>query len=362
MKKNFKNFYKGKRILITGHTGFKGGWLSLWFLQLGADVAGYALEPSTDPNLYDILGLRHRMLSVNGDVRDVKSVQTLFKDFKPEIVIHMAAQSLVRHSYEDPVGTFETNVMGTVNILEACRKLSFVRSIVVVTSDKCYENHGKNRPYKETDPMGGHDPYSSSKGCAELVTRAYLRSFFAPEKYGKDHKIAVASVRAGNVIGGGDWNKDRIIPDCIKAILNNKNIVIRYPEAVRPWQHVLEPLYGYLLLVKKLYEDGPVFSGPWNFGPGAKNEKSVKWVVEKTHVLWESGLTWKIDSQRQPHESVCLRLDSKKAGSLLGWRPQIELTSALKKTVEWYKAWQNNFDMYEYSLKQIENYMNGKKV
>ncbi len=362
MKSNLEDFYSGKKILVTGHTGFKGGWLSLWLLKLGADVAGYALEPATDPNLYEIFGLRNRMASVIGDVRNRETVRALFRNFQPEIVIHMAAQSLVRHSYQDPVTTFETNVMGTVNILEVCREWSFVRSVVNVTSDKCYENHGENRPYREIDPVGGHDPYSSSKGCAELVTRAYLRSFFAPEKYGKDHKIALASVRAGNVIGGGDWSKDRIIPDCVNAILGHKNLMIRYPEAIRPWQHVLEPLYGYLLLAKKLYEDGPVFSGPWNFGPGQKNEKPVKWVVEKVNELWGGELSWEIESQRQPHESVSLRLDSSKAESLLGWHPQMELTSALSETVDWYKAWQTKQNMREYSLNQIENYMGGKRA
>ena len=251
MNEDLKNFYKDRRVLVTGHTGFKGGWLSLLLLKLGANVAGYALEPSTDPNFYD-LGLNKKMGSNFNDVRDRKALQDFFKKFQPEIVIHMAAQALVRPSYQDPVTTYETNVMGTVNVLETCRETLSVRSILVITSDKCYENQGENRPYIETDRMGGFDPYSSSKGCAELVTAAYLKSFFATEKYGKDHQIAMASARAGNVIGGGDWSKDRIIPDCVKAVLRNESLVIRYPEAIRPWQHVLEPLYGYLLLAKSL--------------------------------------------------------------------------------------------------------------
>lgn len=357
MNRELKNFYKGKRVLVTGHTGFKGGWLSLWLLKLGADVAGYALKPSATPNLHEILGLQKRMKSVIADVRDKSRLRSLFKEFRPEIVIHMAAQALVRRSYEDPVTTFETNIMGTVNVLEACRKSSSVRSIINVTSDKCYENHGKNIAYRETDPMGGHDPYSSSKGCSELVTAAYLRSFFND----KDRKTALASVRAGNVIGGGDWSKDRIIPDCVRAVLNNESLALRYPQAVRPWQHVLDPLCGYLLLAKKLYKDELAFSGAWNFGPRKRNEKSVQWIVEKVNELWDGRLSVEVEKQRQPHESICLRLNSKKSESLLGWRPKMELAFALKETVEWYKSWQKNQDMWEYSLNQVENYMSEKR-
>lgn len=359
MISTLKKFYKDKKILLTGHTGFKGGWLSIWLLNLDANITGYALNPTQDPNLYKILGLKNKMRSEIGDVRDKARVQSLFKNFRPEIVIHMAAQSLVRYSYQKPVETYETNVLGAVNILEACRKSSSVRSVVIVTSDKCYENKGENKPYKETAPLGGYDPYSSSKGCAEIVTAAYQRSFFAAEKYGRDHKTGLASARAGNVIGGGDWSKDRLIPDCIKAILHNEPLIIRYPQSVRPWQHVLEPLYGYLLLAKKLYEDGPSFAGPWNFGPGKKNEKPVKWILEKINELWDGKLDWEIEPQQQPHESAYLRLNSKKAQSLLGWKPQSELTSALEKTVDWYKACQNKLNMPEYSLNQIKNYMRG---
>ncbi|MBI5024574.1 MAG: CDP-glucose 4,6-dehydratase [Candidatus Omnitrophica bacterium] len=361
MKKTLKNFYKGKRVLLTGHTGFKGGWLSLWLLKLGANVGGYALKPSSNSGLYKVLGLERRMESVTGDVRNKKEVQSLFKEFRPEIVIHMAAQALVRRSYEDPVTTLETNIMGTVNVLEACRNFPSVRSIINVTSDKCYENHGRNRAYRENDPMGGHDPYSSSKGCSELVTAAYIRSFFNPQKYGKDHKTALASVRAGNVIGGGDWSKDRIIPDCVRAVLSSESLVIRYPQAIRPWQHVLEPLYGYLLLAKKLYQNGPAFSGAWNFGPRKKSEKPVKWIVEEVNELWDGRLSVEVEKQRQPHESICLRLNSKKSESLLGWHPKMELAYALKETVEWYKAWHKNQDMWGYSVNQVENYMSEKR-
>jgi len=356
MRQKPERFYKGKRVLVTGHTGFKGGWLSLWLLKFGAQVTGYALKPAPGPNFFNILNLRNHMHSVTGDIRDKKKLQLFFKDFKPEIVIHMAAQSLVRQSYQDPIMTYETNVMGTVNVLNICREFSGVRAIVNVTSDKCYENQGKNKSYKETDSMGGFDPYSSSKGCAELVTTAYQKSFFAKEKYNKDHRAAIASARAGNVIGGGDWNKDRLIPDCIRVIFGKENLVIRYPNAIRPWQYVLEPLYGYLLLAMRLYEDGPTFSGPWNFGPGKKNEKTVKWILEKFKESWD-GFSWEIEVQPQPHESASLRLNSYKAESLLGWHPKLGLVKALKETVQWYQAWHDKVDMNALSLNQIKNYM-----
>jgi len=358
---DLKFFYKNKKILITGHTGFKGSWLSLWLLNLEANIAGYSLNPNTSPNLHDVLGLHNKMVNVVGDVRDKDCLQSFVQDFQPEIVIHMAAQALVRESYEDPVTTYETNVMGTVNILEVCRECSFVRSVVIVTTDKCYANYGGDESFKETDPMGGHDPYSSSKGCAELVVAAYQASFFSSEKYGSDHKIGLASVRAGNVIGGGDWNQDRLIPDCVKAIFNNEDLIIRYPQAIRPWQHVLEPLYGYLLLAKRLYEEGCDFSGPWNFGPENENEKSVKFVIEKIYELWGGGYSWKLDPQQQPYEASTLRLDSQKAKSLLDWHSRLELASALSETVQWYKAWEKGNDMYAFSLIQIEDYCKDKK-
>lgn len=361
MREFLKTFYTNKKVLITGHTGFKGAWLSLWLLDLGAEVAGYALAPDTDPNLYDILGLGRRVNSFIGDVRDRERLRSFVSDFRPEIVIHMAAQPLVRCSYEDPVLTYETNVMGTVNVLEVCRDVSTIKAIINVTSDKCYQNHGENRPYFENDPMGGHDPYSSSKGCSELITGAYLRSFFPPEGYAIKHKTALASARAGNVIGGGDWSMDRLLPDCIKAILANKDIVIRYPDAVRPWQYVLEPLYGYLLLAKKLYEDGSPFSGPWNFGPGEKNEKPVKWIVDKLDELWEGGIKWGISEASQPYEAAYLRLDSNKALSSLGWESSMDLSRTLLETVEWYKTWAAKEDMYEYSLGMLRAFMTGNQ-
>jgi len=357
MKYPFGGFFKGKKILITGHTGFKGAWLSIWLKMLGADLAGYALKPSTEPSLFDILGLSKMMQSKTGDVRNRSSLNAFLREFRPEIIFHMAAQSLVRPSYLDPISTYETNVMGTVNLLDACRALPSIKAIVNVTSDKCYENHGGNAPYKEADPMGGHDPYSSSKGCAELVSNAYRRSYFNQDNYGKKHNIALASVRAGNVIGGGDWSEDRLIPDVIRAYQNKQLLALRYPDAVRPWQYVLEPLYGYLMLAKRLYEDGPDFSGAWNFGPGKKNEKPVRWIVENINKFLGGTLPWEADLTTQPHESEYLRLDSKKAGSLLGWHSRMDLTSALSETVEWYKVWREKQDMYKYSVNQINSYI-----
>jgi len=356
MTDHLKKFYSGKKVLITGHTGFKGAWLALWLLQLGARVSGYALKPPPGPNFFDITKLKNKMNSCLGDVRDETKLAQLVKRVKPEIVIHMAAQALVRDSYEDPVGTYGSNVMGTVNLLEACRKSKSVKSIVVVTSDKCYENRGENKPFEEIDPMGGHDPYSSSKGCSELVAAAYYKSFFSTGR-NDSNRVGMATARAGNVIGGGDWNKDRLVPDCIKSIIADETIVIRYPQATRPWQHVLDPLYGYLLLAMHLYKDGEAFSGAWNFGPMTANEKPVKWVVEKLYELWGTGLKLKINPKPQPYEAGYLRLSSRKAGQQLGWHAQYKLENALSETVAWYKAWTQKQNMTEVSIRQIENYL-----
>lgn len=356
---NLESFYSGKKVLITGHTGFKGGWLSLWLLKLGANVIGYALSPATNPSFFDVVKLTNKISSKISDIRNKVELEFLLNQFKPEIVIHMAAQALVRTSYDDPVATYESNIMGTVNILDACRKSTSVKSIVIITSDKCYENHGENKPFEENNPMGGHDPYSSSKGCAELVTAAYQKSFFSMDEYKINHTIALASARAGNVIGGGDWNKDRLIPDCIKSIIADEEILIRYPHAIRPWQHVLDPLYGYLLLAMRLYKDGPCFNGAWNFGPMLTNEKPVQWVVQKLYELWGTPLKLQINQEPQPHEASYLRLNSNKAHSLLAWHAQYKLETALKETVTWYKAWNKKQDMHDFSIKQIEHYMQG---
>ena len=357
-------FYKGRRVLVTGHTGFKGSWLSLWLSELGSEVTGYALEPSTEPSHFELCGVKDTMTSVTGDVRDVAALGRVFKDHSPEIVFHLAAQSLVRRSYREPALTYETNVMGTVNLLEECRRTPSVRAVVNVTSDKCYENDSPSpeRPFTEDDPKGGHDPYSSSKGCAELVAAAYGRSFFNPSDYAPDHGsrgVALASARAGNAIGGGDFAEDRLVPDCARAFMDGDAVVLRYPDAVRPWQHVLDPLYGYLLLAMKLREEGPRFAGGWNFGPLDEEPLSAKWVVERMIELWGGGCTWRADTSEHPHEAGCLMLDCTKAKTELGWRPQWDLETSLVKIVEWFKALAGDKadgKMAEISIDQIRSY------
>ncbi len=349
----FGDIFRGKRVLVTGHTGFKGGWLSIWLLNLGAQVTGYSLKPPTTPHLFGACGLEKKMRSVIGDIRDLTKVLSVFNDFQPEIVFHLAAQPLVRHSYENPVETYETNIIGTVNILEACRQTPSVKSIVIITSDKCYENKGWARGYREDDHLGGYDPYSSSKGCAELVTAAYTKSFFG----GVGHVGAsVASARAGNVIGGGDWAEDRLLPDCVRAILAGKQIVIRYPEAIRPWQHVLEPLSGYLLLGQRLYQNGSVFGGPWNFGPKEGEAKSVRWIVESVLELWGSNVSWTVDNNAQPHETKILKLDCSKAHAKLKWHPCWDLDFSLSKSIEWYKGYARSENMFQLTSQQILAY------
>jgi len=351
----FSNIYNGKRVLITGHTGFKGSWLSIWLNELGANVIGYALKPPTTPSLFEVCDLKKKVTSIIGDIRNLKMLRDVFEKYQPEIVFHMAAQSLVRYSYKKPVETYETNIIGTVNLLEVCRHTPSVRVIVNITSDKCYENRDQVCGYKEDDPMGGYDPYSSSKGCAELITNAYLKSFFNPENF-KEHGKCLASVRAGNVIGGGDWAEDRFIPDCIKALLKNKPIIIRYPDAVRSWQHVLEPLFGYLLLAQRLYQEGPTFTGGWNFGPDDEGVKPVGWLVEQITEMWGNNASWEIDQGNNPHEAHYLKLDCSKAKSKLDWHPRWNLKLALDKTIEWYKAYCNHEDMLNITINQIKSY------
>lgn len=334
MAELFDGAYAGRRVLVTGHTGFKGSWLCEWLLGLGAEVSGLALEPPTDPSLFDELGLagqlaRHRIV----DVRDTDSVRFAVAEARPEIVFHLAAQPLVRLSYEQPVETFETNVMGTVNVLEAVRGCDSVRVVVNVTSDKCYENRETGQAYCETDPMGGWDPYSASKGCAELVTTAYRRSFF-----GDASDVRVASARAGNVIGGGDWAADRIVPDCIRALSAGQPIVVRNPDAVRPWQHVLEPLSGYLYLASRLWRDGARFDGPWNFGPDDQGTVRVSEVVDAIVRAWGSGSKGTPPAVGAVHEASLLSLDIAKAKSELGWRPLFPIDRALAATASWYRG------------------------
>lgn len=350
-------FWQGKRVFLTGHTGFKGGWLSLWLQQLGADVTGYALEAPTTPSLFEVASVARGMVSVIGDVRDGESLKRAMAQARPEIVIHMAAQPLVRYSYVNPVETYATNVMGVVNLLEAVRATPGVRSVVNVTSDKCYENREWPWGYRENEAMGGYDPYSNSKGCAELVTAGYRSSFFNAEKYA-EHGIALGSGRAGNVIGGGDWAMDRLIPDMLRAIGAGRPVMIRNPHSIRPWQHVLEPLSGYLTLAEKLYTEGPVHAEGWNFGPHDTDAKPVEWIIERMTQEWGAGASWSLDGQNHPHEATYLKLDCSKARGQLGWHPRWDIGQTIAKIVEWHKAFDEGLDMRELSLAQITTYQN----
>jgi CDP-glucose 4,6-dehydratase len=346
------DFWRGKRVLLTGHTGFKGGWLSLWLQSLGAELSGFALAPPTEPNLFTVARVRDGMSSTIGDIRNLDAVTRAMVAFKPDIVIHMAAQPLVRLSYHEPVETYATNVMGTVHVLEAARRVGSVRCIVNVTTDKCYENREWAWGYREDEPMGGHDPYSNSKGCAELVTSAYRRSYF--------HKSgpALASARAGNVIGGGDWAADRLVPDILRAFERDEPVVIRNPHSTRPWQHVLEPLSGYLVLAERLWNDGQAFAEGWNFGPQDDDARPVGWIVERMVESWGSGATWRLDAGEHPHEAHYLKLDISKARQRLGWRPRWKLDTALAKITQWHRAWLAQQDMQQICHGQISQYMN----
>ncbi|HEY0322879.1 MAG TPA: CDP-glucose 4,6-dehydratase [Pyrinomonadaceae bacterium] len=355
-------FWKDKKVLVTGHTGFKGSWLSLWLTELGAQVIGYSLAAPTTPSHFELARVAERMESITGDVRDFEHLRKTVASSRPDIVIHMAAQSLVRRSYLDPIETYETNVMGTVNVLEAVRRTGndTVRAVLIVTSDKCYENREWQRGYKETDAMGGYDPYSSSKGCAELVTAAFQRSFFKAAG-GAQNVAVVASARAGNVIGGGDWATDRLIPDIIRSWLEAKVVAIRRPYAVRPWQHVLDPLSGYLLLIEKMYEEGAAYAEGWNFGPYEVDAKPVGWIVERMAKLWGESALWTPDEGEHPHEAHYLKLDCSKAGAKLGWQPRWQIERALEETVNWYRGYGSGLDAGSLSLEQIRAFQNAIK-
>jgi CDP-glucose 4,6-dehydratase len=348
-------FWRGKSVFLTGHTGFKGAWLSLWLTHLGAKVNGYALAPNAFPNLFEVLALEGVLRNSEiADIRDFNCLQKSVIKAQPEIVIHMAAQPLVRYSYKNPVETYATNVMGTVHLLESLRSVNSVRATVIVTTDKCYENTERLEGYQEHERMGGDDPYSSSKGCAELVTAAYRQSFFSNEKY--PHHHAIASARAGNVIGGGDWSIDRLIPEAIKAFEGGQALGIRNPLAIRPWQHVLEPLAGYLVLAQALYEKGAPFAEGWNFGPRDGDARTVLEVADLLISAWGSKASWVQDPSEHPHEAHSLKLDITKATKRLGWVPKWNLETAIKKIVQWQKAYQNKQDMKEISLAQIQSY------
>ena len=346
------DFWRGKRVFLTGHTGFKGSWLSLWLQNLGAQVHGLALESPTTPNLFTVAQVEAGMASHTiGDIRDLAVVQKTMQTAQPDIVIHMAAQPLVRLSYAEPVETYATNVMGTVHVLESARSTPSVKAIVVVTTDKCYENKEWAWGYRENEPMGGHDPYSNSKGCAELVTSAYRNSFL------QNSGIAVASARAGNVIGGGDWAADRLVPDILRAFEQNQPVTIRNPHATRPWQHVLEPLSGYLTLAEHLVTQGQTYAEGWNFGPKDDDAQPVQWIVEHMVNSWSNGASWQQDGGTHPHEANYLKLDISKAKARLGWQPRWPLATALENITVWHQAYLANADMKKLCLAQIEQYL-----
>jgi CDP-glucose 4,6-dehydratase len=348
-------FWKDKRVFLTGHTGFKGGWLSVWLASMGAKVTGYALAPNTNPSFFDVVDVASFLdQSHIADIRDLPPLKLAMEQANPEVVIHMAAQPLVRYSYEDPLETFSTNVMGTVNILEAARKIDGIKAIVVVTTDKCYENQEWLWGYRENDHLGGVDPYSSSKACAELVTSAYRQSFFSENV--ATSNAAVASARAGNVIGGGDWSVDRLVPDALAAFEFNKPLVLRNPLATRPWQHVLEPLSGYLVLAQALFGYGKNFASAWNFGPGDEGNQTVEKVIDALSSAWGNTAGWQQDPHAQPHEAHLLKLDCSKAHQQLGWAPKWKLEQSIEKIVQWHKAFKAGENMKVISFDQIKQY------
>jgi len=351
-----KQFWQGKRVFLTGHTGFKGSWLSLWLQDMGATVRGYALTPPTSPSLFEVAEVERGMDSVIGDIRDYDFLYKSIEEFKPEIVIHMAAQPLVRLSYDMPVETYDTNVMGTVKLLDCIRKIGGIKAVVNVTSDKCYDNKEWPWGYREDEPKGGYDPYSNSKGCAELVADAFRRSYFNSADY-DIHQCGLASARAGNVIGGGDWALDRLIPDMLSSFENDQTVEIRSPHAIRPWQHVLEPLSGYLLTAEYLYKDGCDFAEGWNFGPVDDDAKPVQWIAEKLVEIWGNDASWSLDEGPHPHEANYLKLDCSKAKMRMNWQPRWSLDTTLNKIVSWHKAWLSGDNMHKHTLNEINQYV-----
>lgn len=351
------NRWRGRRVFLTGHTGFKGGWLALCLANAGAVVRGYALDPSTDPSLFISARLGSAIEDIRGNLLDRSRLETSLRDFAPDVVFHLAAQPLVRHSYADPLGTYATNVMGTAHLLEAVRHTPSVRAVVSITTDKCYENREWVWPYRETDPLGGHDPYSSSKACAEIVSAAYRSSFFSVERPG-EHRVALATARAGNVIGGGDWSHDRLIPDLIRGFQAERPVLIRFPKAIRPWQHVLEPVHGYLLLADHLLTGDSRAESAFNFGPHDQDAWPVDQMANHLVAAWGPGASWTKDDAAQVHEAGLLRLDSSKAHAQLQWKPRLNIETALRWTVEWYRACHDGADMTAFTLQQIRDYQN----
>lgn len=349
-------FWRGKRVFLTGHTGFKGGWLALWLTHLGAQVRGYSLAPLSSPSLFEEARIDGVLDDIRGDIRDEKRLENALVEFAPEIVFHLAAQPLVRSSYEDPILTYETNVIGTARVLNAVRKSPSVRAVVSVTTDKCYENKEWVWGYRESDPLGGYDPYSSSKACAEIVSAAFRQSYFPVQRF-PEHRVAIATARAGNVIGGGDWSLDRLIPDLIRGFSAGTTVEIRRPRAIRPWQHVLEPLHGYIKLAEKLFgEDGARYATAFNFGPAEEDARQVSWIAARMAEAWGEGATWVANEDSHVHEAQYLKLDASRAHNELGWSPQLNLSAALVLSVNWYRAQLAGEDMRAYTLNQIADY------
>ncbi len=356
VQKKLAGSYKGRKVLITGHTGFKGSWLALWLESLGAQVIGYSLDPPTDPSFFQATGISNRILDIRGDIRDRDKIFGIIQEHRPAYIFHLAAQPLVRFSYNQPLETFDVNVMGTAHILEAVRLTHYPVTCVCITSDKCYANRECDYAYQEQDPLGGHDPYSASKAAAELVIASYRKSFFTE---GKEPVVSLSSVRAGNIIGGGDWAEDRIVPDCVRALVKGNPVEVRNPRAVRPWQFVLDPLFGYLWLALNMRKEPEKYAGAWNFGPDYSITTDVQALAEKIIREWGSG-TWKVPSlnENAPHEAGYLKLDSTKSMVGLGWKPAYAIDDAVRKTIGWYrKYYAGNADMYEFSLQQVERYM-----
>ncbi|HZY63947.1 MAG TPA: CDP-glucose 4,6-dehydratase [Edaphobacter sp.] len=357
------NPWRNRRVFLTGHTGFKGGWMALWLSWMGATVRGYALDPATTPSFFIDAGVGSMLEDIRGDIRDAARLDLAMREFAPEVVFHMAAQPLVRHSYRDPIGTYETNVIGTARVLDAVRRTPSVRAVVSVTTDKCYENKEWNWPYREIDPLGGYDPYSASKACAEIVSASYRQSFFPISKLRQPggHEVAIATARAGNVIGGGDWSTDRLIPDLVRGFLSGEPVSIRQPHAIRPWQHVLEPLHGYLTLAEKLLTPGPEaarFATAYNFGPNTDDTRPVAWIADRMTGFWGTGASWVLNKDPNSlHEATYLQLDISRARHELDWVPRLRLETALDWLVAWYRNWQSSSESAQhFTLSQIAKY------